>query len=178
MEGKRDEYGLTVKQRKFAENIVDGMNLADAYRNAYDCEKMKPETIRRAAVEVMQNSSVSTAVEKIAGARKGAVEALLISDRDMLLTHLRNWVNADTVPTQAQLRAAELLGKAAGLYRDVVVDERERPAAIVAAELENRLTKLLELQQPSVTVNVVERVNDSPVDDESAASDAAGSGLQ
>jgi hypothetical protein len=96
----------------------------------------------------------------------------------MLLVHLRNWVNANTVPTQAQLRAAELLGKAAGLYRDVVVDERERPAAIVAAELENRLTKLLELQQPSVTVNVVERVNDSPVDDESAASDAAGSGLQ
>lgn len=178
-EGRRDEYGLTPKQRKFAELVVDGMSLADAYRNAYDCERMKPESIRRSAVEVMTNLSVSAAIERIAAGRKRAVEALTVNDRDMLLVHLRNWVNATTVPTAGQLRAAELLGKAAGLYRDVVVDETERPAAVVAADLEARIAKLVQEQAPTtVSVTISERVNDDSSDDESiASSDDAGSGV-
>ncbi len=40
MTGVRDQYGLTAKQRKFAENLADGMSQSDAYRNAYDASDM------------------------------------------------------------------------------------------------------------------------------------------
>jgi hypothetical protein len=66
----------------------------------------------------------------------------------MLVTLLRQWSKGEAPATQTQLRAAELLGKACGLYREVVEDHRERPAALVAAELERRMTSLLAAQRP------------------------------
>ena len=93
---------------------------------------------------------------------------------------MRSWSNGEVPATQTQLRAAELLGKACGLYRDVVEDHRERPAALVAADLERRLSSLLAAQQHSVTVNVMERVNavdDAEVPGENASIEA-GSGAE
>jgi hypothetical protein len=42
----------------------------------------------------------------------------------------------------AQLRAAELLGKSVGLFKDVHVQEVPRSAEEIRAELEERLTAL------------------------------------
>jgi len=177
MEGKRDEFGLTRKQRKFAENVVAGMSLSDAYRDAYDADGMTNGQIHREASLLGSDPKVSQCMEALGDAARRKSEAVTVSDRDNLIRLLRAWSNGDVPATQTQLRAAELLGKACGLYRDVVEDHRERPAALVAADLERRLASLLAAQQPSVTVNVMERVN-AVDDDDNAASDAAGSGLQ
>ena len=149
MEGQRDEYGLTRKQRKFAENVVSGMNLSDSYRDAYDSDSMTNATIQREACRLMTNHNVSTCVEALAAERKRKGEALTVSDRDMLVRLLRSWSTGEESATNSQLRAAELLGKACGLYRDVVEDHRERPAQVIAAELEAKLAALVERVQPS-----------------------------
>jgi hypothetical protein len=181
MAGMTDEYGLTAKQRKFCENVVSGMNLAESYRNSYDAENMKPASVQRRAAELMVDGRIRACMEALAVERRRLSEVSTVSDRDMLVTMLRQWSRGEVPATQTQLRAAELLGKACGLYRDVIEDNRERPAALVAADLERRLASLLASQQSSVTVNVVERVNAADDDDDIddiAASDAAGSGLQ
>jgi hypothetical protein len=181
MAGITDEYGLTAKQRKFAENVVNGMSIADSYRNSYDAENMKPASVQRRAAELMVDGKIRACMEALAVERRRLSEVSTVSDRDMLVTLLRQWSKGEAPATQTQLRAAELLGKACGLYRDVVEDHRERPAALVAADLERKLEVLLAAQQPSVTVNVMERVNaadDDEVPGENAASDAASSGLQ
>lgn len=149
MEGQRDEYGLTRKQRKFAENVVSGMNLSDAYRDAYDSDSMTNATIQREACRLMTNPNVSTCVEALAAEKRRKSEAVTVSDRDMLVRLLRSWSTGEESATNSQLRAAELLGKACGLYRDVVEDHRERPAQVVAAELEAKLAALVERVQPS-----------------------------
>ena len=178
MEGKRDEFGLTRKQRKFAENVVAGMSLSDAYRDAYDADGMTNGQIHREASLLGSDPKVSQCMEALGDAARRKSEAVTVSDRDNLIRLLRAWSNGDVPATQTQLRAAELLGKACGLYRDVVEDHRERPAALVAADLERRLASLLAAQQPSVTVNVMEQRVNAADDDDNAASDAAGSGLQ
>jgi hypothetical protein len=181
MAGITDEYGLTAKQRKFAENVVNGMGIAEAYRNSYDAEAMKPASVQRRAAELMVDGKVRACMEAIAAEKRRLSEVSTVSDRDNLIRLLRQWSNGEAPATQTQLRAAELLGKACGLYRDVVEDHRERPAALVAADLERKLATLLAAQQPSVTVNVMERVNAADIDEvpgENAASDAASSGLQ
>jgi len=163
MEGQYDEYGLTVKQRKFCENVVSGMNLSDAYRNSYDAENMKPASIHRRACELMTNGKVKACVEALGEARRRIVEVSTVSDRDMLIKLLRSWSTGEESATSSQLRAAELLGKACGLYRDVVEDHRERPAQAIAAELESKLSSLLQAsrsqpeQAPSAepTMNLV-----------------------
>ena len=147
MAGITDEYGLTEKQRKFAENVIAGMSIADSYRNSYDASEMQPATVQRRAAELMVNGKVKACIETLAAARKRQSEATTVSDRDMLVTLLRQWSKGEAPATQTQLRAAELLGKACGLYRDVVEDHRERPAALVAAELERRMAALLDAQR-------------------------------
>jgi hypothetical protein len=72
----------------------------------------------------------------------GRMQVVSVSDRDMLITNLRRWTKGDEAPTAGQLRAAELLGKACGLYRDVVETRTERPAAEVLADIEARLNAL------------------------------------
>jgi hypothetical protein len=152
MEGKRDEYGLTRKQRTFCENVVAGMNLSDAYRNAYDAENMKPASIHKRACELMADGKVSGCVEALSVEVKRKSEALVVSDREKLIKLLRSWSDGSESATNSQLRAAELLGKACGLYREVVEDHRERPAQVVAAQLEAKLAALNERLnvQPSV----------------------------
>jgi len=164
MAGATDEYGLTAKQRKFAENVVSGMNLAEAYRKAYDAEGMKPASVQRRAAELVLHGKIRACMESMEGERRRLSEVVTVSDRDKVVTKLRNWLDGTEPATQSQLRAAELLGKACGLYRDVVEDHRERPAALVASELERRMAALLGQQGLNATD-----------DDCSAGSDPAGS---
>jgi hypothetical protein len=70
------------------------------------------------------------------------MQVITVSDRDMLITNLRRWTKGDETPTSGQLRAAELLGKACGLYKDVIETRTERPAAEVLADIESRLNAL------------------------------------
>ena len=159
MSGIRNEHGLTDKQQRFAESVSKGMGLADAYRAAFDASNMKSATIRKRASELMTRGDIRGLVERLVAEGRKAVEVQTVNDRDMLLTHLRDWASGKTDATATQLRAAELLGKACGLYRDVVEDHRERPATVVAAELESKLSRLMD------------RLNGSPVGEGSTGDD-------
>jgi hypothetical protein len=78
-----------------------------------------------------------------------------------------------------------LWGKTCGAFIEVIEDRRDRPAAMVAVELERRLGALLSAAAPQLTVidMLPVRVNGADDDDDGsgdsddyAASDAAGSG--
>ena len=56
---------LTAKQEKFSQSIADGMNQSDAYRAAYDAERMKDSTINSKAYELMLNGEVSGRVKEL-----------------------------------------------------------------------------------------------------------------
>ena len=164
MAGITDEYGLTEKQRKFAENVVSGMSIADSYRYSYDASAMQPATVQRRAAELMVNGKVKACMEALAAVRRRQSEATTVSDRDMLVTLLRKWSKGDESATSSQLRAAELLGKACGLYRDVVEDHRERPASLVAAELEARLASLLQPAPVAAHLNAADAEEQVPAE--------------
>ena len=56
---------LTGKQEKFAQGVAKGLTQADAYKDAYDCENMKAETITNNAYKLMQNNDIATRIEKL-----------------------------------------------------------------------------------------------------------------
>jgi len=62
MAGQRDKYGLTPKQAKAVEHYVVSGNMSEAYRSAYACENMKPNTISRNAFELFQRPNVAARV--------------------------------------------------------------------------------------------------------------------
>jgi hypothetical protein len=142
MAGKKDDYGLTPKQLRFAHSAVSGVSLAEAYRQSYDAENMSERAVRTEACRLAAHPNVARAMEAIAGEKQAKMQVITVSDRDMLIRNLRRWTKGEDTPTAGQLRAAELLGKACGLYRDVVETRTERPAADVLADIENRLNAL------------------------------------
>ena len=75
---------LKEKQEVFCQAIVSGMSQADAYRSAYNAEKMKNETIQNNAYKLMQNNEVSTRIQEL----RGEVQATFKFTRDAYLKAL------------------------------------------------------------------------------------------
>ena len=142
MAGKKHDSGLTEKQLKFANGAVSGLSLAEAYKQAYDAENMSYRAIRTEACRLAARPDIALAMQTISAEKREKMQVITVSDRDMLIRNLRAWTKGDETPTSGQLRAAELLGKACGLYKDVIETRTERPAAEVLADIESRLNAL------------------------------------
>ena len=86
---------------------------------------------------------ITTRIEVLNRAKDRAVVASVVSDRERVLTKLRALLdNPDGTPAeQIMLRAADLLGKSAGLYKDVVETVEQRTSEEIQAELEEYLAE-------------------------------------
>jgi phage terminase small subunit len=122
---------LTAKQEQFCVAYIETGNASEAYRRAYDAEKMKPETVNRNAKALMDNNKIATRLSEI---RKPAVDAAQIT----LESHLQRLHDLSIKAEQAgQLNAAisaeVARGKAAGIHiekSEQTVTTRELPASI------------------------------------------------
>jgi len=73
-----------------------------------------------------------------------AERAMALSDRDRVLEKLRTWMDHADATDGNKLRAAELLGKSVGLFKDVTIStDSERSSNEVAAEIERKLENLI-----------------------------------
>ena len=107
---------LTQKQENFCLAYIETGNASEAYRRAYNAQRMKPETINRAAKELIDNSKITARIEELRGP---VVEAAGIT----LARHLEELARLrDEARAAGQLSAAinaEISrGKASGLYID------------------------------------------------------------
>lgn len=80
------DTGLTEKQERFCRKYVECVNASDAYRFAYDCSRMKPETVNRAAAALMRNSNIATRIDHL---KSNLAEALNVSAARVLREHCR-----------------------------------------------------------------------------------------
>ena len=56
---------LTTKQEKFCKTFIETGNASEAYRQSYDCQKMKGPTINRNAVALLDNTKITTRVREL-----------------------------------------------------------------------------------------------------------------
>ena len=83
---------LTVKQENFCTAYIETGNASEAYRRAYDAENMKPATVNRKAVELLDNGKITARLGQLrAGhAERHNVTVDTISDaldEDRMLAH-------------------------------------------------------------------------------------------
>lgn len=109
--------GLTSKQEKFCITYVtEGGSLSDAYRAAYNCEKMKPESVNRKAAELMANGKISARISELrAEARHNAV--VTVEEHLRELARLRD-LAVETRQYGAAIKVETARGKVSGLYVD------------------------------------------------------------
>lgn len=134
---------LTPKQQHFCRAVVSGQTLSDSYREAYSAGNMTAASVHREASVLMSNPMVTQRVERLQRQKDRAVVATSVSDRERVLTKLRDMM--DSAKTEnVQLGAAIALGKTIALFSEVIVnksetqtiDEIDREIAARIAELD------------------------------------------
>ena len=135
---------LTPKQRHFARCVAGGMTQADAYREAYN---PKPSTtaasIHTLASRLMSKVELRSRVDSLIVQRDKALVASAVTDRQKVTAHLRDALaGGETDPLR--LRAAELLGRSAGLFVTEMNlnTSNQRDPTEVAAAIQQRLSQL------------------------------------
>ena len=128
--------------------------MSDAYREAYSTGRMKPATVNREAHALMANPKITARVERLQRQKDRAVIAASLSVRKRVLDKLLHLMDHAVPSDSAKLRAAELLGKSIGLFKDVQVQVQEDPrtADELQAELKERLSALL-VDPPDIAVH-------------------------
>ena len=143
--GQSVKDGLTAKQEAFAQEVAKGSTLADAYRSAYNTEKMKPSSVWNNASQLMQRTQVAHRVEAI----QRSIEEAQVHDsarlRRLVLERLHVEATREENTDASRVRALELLGKSlpVSMFSDRVEQvETSRSASEIEQELLNRLAEL------------------------------------
>lgn len=55
---------LTIKQENFCNYYLECGNASEAYRRAFSCKNMKPETINRNAFDLLNNNKIATRIKE------------------------------------------------------------------------------------------------------------------
>lgn len=105
---------LTPKQEAFALAYLETGNASEAYRRAYDAEGMKPESVNRAAKEVLDNPKIAARLEMLRAPVREAAQITLKQHLDDL-KRLRDLAEASEKYGPA-IQAEVARGKASGLY--------------------------------------------------------------
>ncbi|ELY4033962.1 terminase small subunit [Cronobacter sakazakii] len=111
---------LTIKQEAFCQAYVELGDASEAYRKAYDADKMKPESVHRKAKEVKDNVKVTARIEELQGEIKMRHNVTV----DSLLAELEEArqaaLGAETPQSSAAVAATMGKAKLTGLDKQVV----------------------------------------------------------
>ena len=137
--------GLTSKQMHFCRCVAAGMPQAAAYREAYDVTAGgKSATHREAASRLMARADIKATVDRLLAQKERSILASALSDRERVLSKLRHWTEAAEAGDSNKIRAAELLGKSVGLFRDVVETSESKSSDELLSDLEAMLEQVAE----------------------------------
>ena len=136
---------LTPKMLAFCDCIaLEGKNLSNAYRDAYDAESMSPAAIHTEASLLASNPAITKRIEMLRERKVRSLVCSSISDADLVLQKLREWI--DTPTDSNRIRAAELLGKAAGIFQPSEIVVVDRSPEEIQEELRQRLESALTVE--------------------------------
>lgn len=143
--GDRKSGVLTSKQLHFARCVASGMSQAAAYRESYNVrEGSKASSHQVSASKLMGNPMIKQRVEAIIRQKEAGIAASALSDRERVLTKLRHMLDNAEPNDGQKLRAAELLGKSVGLFKDVVETTDTRSSDDLISDLEVLLDSVTE----------------------------------
>ena len=103
---------LTANQEQFAQNIIQGMSQADAYRAAYPNQRMSDKTVWETSSKLANNHKVITRLEEL----RNALANPAIMSAQKRLEWLTGVINSGEESTGDKLRAIDIMNKMQGEY--------------------------------------------------------------
>jgi hypothetical protein len=145
------EAKLTPKQKKFAQNLAEGMSKAEAYRQSRQT-KAKPETASRRGQELAKMSAVQAQVEAFKRAAELREYASAARLRELVIAELTKHALDDAFPPAQRVKALELLGKVTEVA--AFTERREVVQVQDAGTIRERLMQSLRLAVQTSAVDV------------------------
>lgn len=109
---------LTPKQEAFCKAIVyDGMSYSDAYRTAYNAEKMTDKSINEKASRLKDEVKISARIKEL----RVEMDSPRILSAQKRLEWLSQLIESEEETTTDKLRAVDLMNKMQGEYVQKVV---------------------------------------------------------
>lgn len=122
---KQRKKVLTPKKLHFCRCVVHGMSLTDAYRESYSTKNMMRKTIAESASRLNKEPLVTARIEQLISLKEQALTRSTIGLKSKVLDKLVSLMEVGTPQDSSKIRAAELLGKTLGLFKEVIEDNRE-----------------------------------------------------
>ena len=140
--GKR-RNGLTDKQKAFARELAtEKFTISESYRRVYSAENMSGAVVRNEASKLAGRSEITVMVEQLIAERRSRELVVGVSDRDRVLTKLRDLLDTEELP-MVEIAAARLLGQSCGLFStDISITSTTRDPETIEAELLAKLEAL------------------------------------
>jgi len=107
---------LTPKQSVFASLVARGQNQTDAYRHAYDAERMKESSIRTESSREASKPHVAEAIANLKRNHRPTQRHVEELRADWVLTRLQEEAISEANPASSRVRALEVLGRSLGLF--------------------------------------------------------------
>ena len=117
---------LTPKQLHYCRCRANGMNMTNSYREAYSTSKMANKTVNEAASRLDSEYMVTARIDHLIGQKEAALIRSSVSLRSKVLEKLEDFMDNADKEDGNKIRAAELLGKSIGLFKEVIEDNREK----------------------------------------------------
>lgn len=118
---------LTQNQEQFVQNIIQGMNQADAYRSAYPNQRMSDKTIWETASKLMANPKVATRLTEL----RNELAKPSIMSAQKRMEWLTQLIQNEEGNTGDKLKAIDILNKMDGEYVQKVETEIKNAVNIV-----------------------------------------------
>ena len=137
--------GLTPKQENFCREFIKCGNASEAYRKAYNCQNMKPETINVKACELLKNGNITVRVQELDKEKKNEAIADAQEIQETLTRLLRGEEQEECVAVESigdyqsratiikkqvtpkdRIKAGETLAKMRG-YFDITIKLDNKP---------------------------------------------------
>jgi organic radical activating enzyme len=145
----KKEPDLTIKQRKFVEEIVKGKlgSYKEAYAKVYDVALTKsgniPKWVEVEASKLVANPKIALSIQKAIQRKEQSSVASSLRTRNYVIEKLYK-ESQESESDASRVRALELLGKSIGLFSDVIETKETRPSEQIEEEIEERIAELLE----------------------------------
>ena len=120
MAAKKNEFGLTDKQEKFAQEYIRCKNASEAYRNSYNAGKMSNNVIHVKACEVLNSGNVAVRIKELRGEIKQRHNITVDSLVKELEQARQVALAAETPQTSAAVAATMGKAKLCGLDKQLV----------------------------------------------------------
>ena len=103
---------LTAKQEQFVQNILEGMNQAEAYRSAYNCKRMSDNAVYVNASKLAGDTKVALRLREL----RDELAKPSIMTAQKRLEWLTEVIRSDEESTGDKLKAVDIMNKMQGEY--------------------------------------------------------------